>query len=180
MQREIKLLHGFKAVLESGTWRLIAPKPLPEPTKKWEAIVAWYRLQDMEITPEDVLDDCGPSTCFYCHQHAACHGCPIMVLMGKRGCQGTPYIDYFDAVTCGDVKAAKKAAEEELLFLRLVEREVPEAPRADALTDIELAYGFTATRLCGKWYSLSWAGAGLIVASVAWPLCLQEWDMRAR
>ncbi|MCK4961080.1 MAG: hypothetical protein KAS19_01290 [Anaerolineales bacterium] len=85
------------------------------------SIAKWTVIRELlERLERDVdLYDCGEDeTCALCKMCFGCNGCPIALYVDNTGCEGTPYLDWWD----DDIKNRLENTKKELAFLQKVYR----------------------------------------------------------
>lgn len=84
-----------------------------------ESIEKWTRHMNVDL---EYLDQfyLGPEECPLCQLfwHNDCQGCPVFERTGLYGCENTPFDDAYHCAAMNDLKAFKKAAQEEVNFLK--------------------------------------------------------------
>lgn len=93
-----------------GDWPKTKKGALREAIRKWEWLVTYLdRAKHVPTT--------GRGSCALCVT-IDCDECPVYAKTGRDSCKGTPYMDYYIAAERDNMESAKKAAKEEVKFLK--------------------------------------------------------------
>jgi len=64
--------------------------------------IHWWKIHSMNISDIPEVEEPGVDSCALCHKYNfaisnKCEGCPVKARTGLPYCQGTPFVDCFDA-----------------------------------------------------------------------------------